>query len=112
MNKVFSLDEINRISIPIAEKHGVAKLYIFGSYARKEATENSDIDLLIDKGDVRNLLDYFAFVSDLEDSFGKHVDVVTVTCNDKEFVEKVMKEAILIYESKRQSYHSKDLAVL
>ena len=112
MNNVFSLDEIYRISIPIAEKHGVAKLYIFGSYARKEATENSDIDLLIDKGDVRNLLDYFAFVSDLEDSFGKHVDVETVTCNDKEFVEKVMEEAILIYESKRQNYYSKNLAVL
>ena len=92
------MDEINRISIPIAEKYGVAKLYIFGSYARKEATENSDIDLLIDKGDVRNLLDYFAFVSDLEDGFGKHVDVVTVTCNDKDFVEKAMKEAILIYD--------------
>ena len=98
MHKVISLDEINRISIPIAEKYGVAKLYIFGSYARKEATENSDIDLLIDKGDVRNLLDYFAFVSDLEDGFGKHVDVVTVTCNDKDFVEKAMKEAILIYD--------------
>ena len=112
MNKVFSLDEINRISIPIAEKHGVDKLYIFGSYARKEATEISDIDLLIDKGDIRNLLDYFAFVSDLEDRFGKHVDVVTVTCNDKEFVEKVMKEAILIYESKRQNYYSENLAVL
>ena len=112
MNKVFSLDEIYRISIPIAEKHGVAKLYIFGSYARKEATENSDIDLLIDKGNVHNLLDYFAFVSDLEDSFEKHVDVVTVTCNDKEFVEKVMKEAILIYDSKRQNYYSENLAVL
>ena len=98
MHKVFSLDEINRISIPIAEKYGVAKLYIFGSYARKEATENSDIDLLIDKGDVRNLLDYFAFVSDLEEGFGKHVDVVTVTCNDKEFIEKAMNEAILIYD--------------
>ena len=98
MQKVFSLDEINRISIPIAEKYGVAKLYIFGSYARKEATENSDVDLLIDKEDVRNLLDYYAFVSDLEDGFGKHVDVVTVTCNDKEFVEKAMKETILIYD--------------
>ena len=112
MNKVFSLDEINRISIPIAVKHGVARVYIFGSYARKEATGNSDIDLLIDKGDIRNLLDYFAFVSDLEDSFGKHVDVVTITCNDKEFVDKVMKEAILIYEPKRQNYCSENPVVL
>lgn len=89
----------------------MAKLYIFGSYARKEATEASDIDLLIDKGDIRNLLNYFAFVSDLEDSFGKHVDVVTITCNDKEFVEKIMKEAILIYDSKRQNYYIENFAV-
>lgn len=98
--------------MPIAEKYGIAELYIFGSYARKEATDNSDIDLLIDKGDICNLLDYFAFVSDLEDSFGKHVDVVTITCNDKEFVKKAMKEAILIYESKRQNHYTENLAVL
>ena len=112
MNKVFSLDEICEVCVPIAEKYGVDKVYIFGSYARKEATDASDIDLLIDKGDIRNLLDYFAFVSDLEESFGKHVDVVTITCNDKEFVYKVIKEAILIYESKRQNYYTENRAVL
>lgn len=112
MNKVFSLDEICNICLPIAEKYGVVKMYLFGSYARKEATDFSDIDLLIDKGNIRNLLDYFAFVSDLEDSLGKHVDVVTITCNDKEFVDKVMKEAILIYESKGQNYYAENLAVL
>ena len=101
---MFSLDEICSISLPLAEKYGVDKLYIFGSYARKEATETSDIDLLIDKGNIRNLLDYFAFVSDLEDAFGKHVDVVTITCNDEEFVNKAMKEAIMIYDLKRQNY--------
>ena len=112
MNKIFSLNEICDISIPIAEKYGVSKLYIFGSYARKDASGDSDIDLLIDKGNIRNLLDYFAFISDLEDSFGKHVDVVTMTCNDKEFVKKAEKEAILIYESKGQNHYSKNLAVL
>lgn len=112
MNKVFSLDEICKISTPIAKKYGVAKLYIFGSYARKEATDISDIDLLIEKGDVHNLLDYFAFISDLEDSFEKHVDVVTITCNDKEFVKKAIEEAILIYESKRQNHYTENIAVL
>ena len=68
--------------------------------------------LLIEKGNIRNLLDYFAFVPDLEDGFGKHVDVVTTTCNDKEFIERVMKEAILIYESKGQNHYSENLAVL
>lgn len=112
MNKVFSLEEICKISLPIAEKYGVSKLYIFGSYARKEAIDTSDIDLLIDKGDIRNLLDYFAFVSDLEDGFGKHVDVVTTTCNDREFVDRAIKEAILIYESKGQNSYTENLAVL
>ncbi len=112
MNKVFSLDEICEICMPIAEKYGVAKLYIFGSYARKEATDASDIDLLIDKGNIHNLLDYFAFVSDLEDSFKKHIDVVTITCNDKEFVKQALKEAIPIYEAKRQNYYTENLAVL
>ena len=101
MNKVFSLDEIYKISKPVAEKYGVTRLYLFGSYARKEATDASDIDLLIDKGSIHNLLEYFAFVADLEDCFGRHVDVVTTTCNDALFLERIGKEAILIYDSKR-----------
>ena len=39
--KVYSLDEIRSIAAPIAARHGVAALYLFGSYARGEATENS-----------------------------------------------------------------------
>lgn len=68
--------------------------------------------MLIDKGNIRNLLDYFAFVSDLEDGLGKNIDVVTTTCNDREFVGRVMKEAVLIYESKRQNSYTENRAVL
>ena len=34
---------------------------LFGSYARGKATENSDVDFLIDKGEIKGLLDYIGF---------------------------------------------------
>ena len=48
--KIYTLDEIKAIASPIAESHGVAALYLFGSYARGEATSDSDLDFRIEKG--------------------------------------------------------------
>ena len=45
---VNTVSEIEAIIRPIAEKLGLKAVYLFGSYARDEATENSDIDLLVD----------------------------------------------------------------
>ena len=112
MGNVYTLNTIQKNSIPIARKYGVAKLYIFGSYAREEATGESDIDILIDKGDIKNLLQYFSFVAALEDQFKVHVDVVTTTSSDKAFLERIKKEAILIYESQRQDSVTENKAVL
>ena len=42
-----SIDEIRRIMTPIAEKHKIPAVYLFGSYARGTATADSDIDLLV-----------------------------------------------------------------
>ena len=42
--KIYTIDEIRRIAAPIAARHGVAALYLFGSYARGEATPESDLD--------------------------------------------------------------------
>ena len=41
---VYTIDEIKRISVPIAKEYGVNSLSLFGSYARCEANEDSDID--------------------------------------------------------------------
>ncbi len=112
MGKVYSLDAIRTNSIPVAKKYGVDRLYVFGSYARREATSNSDIDLLIDKGNMRNLLQYFGFVAALEDIFKVHVDVVTTTSSDQEFLDRIKKEAILIYESEGQNAYTENKAIL
>ena len=43
------ISTIKEILVPIAQSYGVRKLYLFGSYAKGNATEESDIDLLVEK---------------------------------------------------------------
>ncbi len=45
---IYTISELQRIITPIAQKYHLRAVYLFGSYARGTATENSDIDLLID----------------------------------------------------------------
>ena len=85
-------------TIPIAKKYGIDSMSLFGSYARGEATENSDVDFYIDKGDIKGLLDYIGFVQDLEDIFNCHVDVVSTGIQDKTFLALIKKDGVLIYE--------------
>lgn len=58
MNKVYAVNEISSIVTPILEAFGVKRAWIFGSYARGDATENSDIDLRIEGGRIRGMLDF------------------------------------------------------
>jgi len=61
----------------IAAVHGARNLRVFGSVARGEADESSDIDLLVEMEPGRSLLDLAALFSDLSDLLGRKVDVVT-----------------------------------
>ena len=45
--RVLTSEDINRFVRPIAEKYHVKEIYLFGSYARGEADENSDLDFLV-----------------------------------------------------------------
>ena len=66
-------DEILRI----AERHGARDVRVFGSVARGEATENSDIDLLVSAGEETSPWFPAALVAELERVLGPRVDVVT-----------------------------------
>lgn len=95
---IYTIEEIKEKTIPIAKKYGIDSMSLFGSYARGEATENSDVDFYIDKGDIKGLLDYIRFVQDLEDIFNCHVDVVSTGIQDKTFLALIKKDGVLIYE--------------
>lgn len=66
-------DEILRI----AAKHGARNVRVFGSVARGEAGEQSDIDLLVEFEPGRSLLDHAGLVVDLEELLAGRVDVVS-----------------------------------
>lgn len=58
-------------------EYGVEKLGIFGSYVRNEATEESDIDMLVDLARPTGLFKFIQLESYLADLTGKKVDLVT-----------------------------------
>ena len=60
----------------IAEQCGIQNVRIFGSVARQETTNTSDVDLLVSVQKGRNLLDLIAFAQDVEELLGCKVDVV------------------------------------
>lgn len=95
---VYTIDEIKKLSVPIAKEYGVDSLSLFGSYARGEATSESDVNFYIEKGNIKGLLDFIGFVQDLEEKLHCHVDVVTTTIEDKKFIEMIRKEGVLLYE--------------
>lgn len=83
---------------PIALRHGVERIYLFGSRARGDDRADSDYDFLISKGKVTTLLRMASFWGDMEDALHAPVDVVTDTSNDAALIAEARKDAVLIYE--------------
>ncbi|MBI3934497.1 MAG: nucleotidyltransferase family protein [Acidobacteria bacterium] len=63
--------------LSIAAEHGARNVRVFGSAARGEATDASDLDFLVEMEPERSLLDLSALRNDLMDLLGREVDVVT-----------------------------------
>lgn len=78
---IYTILEIQAIVTPIAQKHKLKAVYLFGSYARGTATENSDVDLLIDTEgtSIKSLLDLATVYCELEEALGKSVDLLTLS---------------------------------
>lgn len=76
---IYTVEEIRRRVAPVADKYHLAAVYLFGSYARREATENSDVDLMVDRSGstIRGMFDMGALYEDLCQSMGKKVDLIT-----------------------------------
>lgn len=81
--------------IDIAAKHGAYNVRVFGSVARGEETENSDIDLLIDY-DLDKITPWFpsGLMQDLQSILGRKVDIVTANGLKERVKEQVLQEAI------------------
>lgn len=96
---IYSIYEIQQRIAPVAKQYGVKAVFLFGSYARGEATSSSDLDFRVDKGSLRGLFALGGLYSDLEESFGKELDLLTTGSLEPKFLNHIANEEILVYES-------------
>jgi len=109
MDMIYTIDEIRQIVSPIVQKYRIPTLYLFGSYARGDATEDSDIDFLVDTAgtDLTSLLRLGALYCELEEAFGKRIDLLTVGAvmqksempSDKKFKDAILKERVCLHDA-------------
>ena len=95
---LYTIAEIKRRVSPIAKNYGVERVSLFGSYARGEATEESDIDFRIDSGNMRGYFKLAGFQRELCENLNTKVDVLTTGSLDDTFLSRISDEEVLIYE--------------
>ncbi|MBQ9195720.1 MAG: nucleotidyltransferase domain-containing protein [Clostridia bacterium] len=97
MSACYTISQIRDIVVPIAVEHGVKSVSLFGSYALNRAREDSDVDLKIEKGRLKSLLDLSRFRLAVEDALRLPVDLVTTQCSDIDFLREIEKSEVLLY---------------
>lgn len=95
-SNVLSLDSIRYLLLPIVKRYEIKSVSVFGSYARNEAKPTSDVDILIDGGNYKGLVEYINMVDEMKTVLGRDVDVVTQATLDgsKTKVDKLFKKNI------------------
>ncbi len=79
---------------PLFERFGVSSVALFGSLARGEATEDSDIDLLVEFSKPIGLLQFVALKRALGEVLGRPVDLVTRNALKPQLRDQILREAI------------------
>ncbi len=104
---IYTIEEISRRIAPVAKKHNLPSVFLFGSYARGTATEESDIDLIVDTTgtSIKGLFSLGALYHDLEVALEKKIDMITVQSlqqspqmpSEEQFKKQVIKERVELY---------------
>ena len=77
MNRTEVLDMLRTHKPTLEQRFGVTKLALYGSLARDQATDSSDVDVLVEFASPPNWRQYFGAQFYLEDLFGRSVDLAT-----------------------------------
>lgn len=100
---VYTIVEIKAKINPIGKQYSLSKVYLFGSYARGEEDENSDIDIALELEDVSKYMEVYGSFSTI---FGGNVDILLVSdllsprTNIGELVKKnFLNDRILLYHN-------------
>ncbi len=100
LDKVYTIEEIKDIIKEDLKKANVKKAILFGSYAKKNPTPKSDIDLVIDSdGKLLNIY-FYGLLEDLVQKIQKKVDLIEISeiHKNSRIYNDIQKEGIIIYE--------------
>ncbi len=98
MDKIKTVSQAKSQLRPVFDSYGVKKAVLFGSVAKGTATENSDLDLLVDSG-LRGL-NFMGFVEAIREAAGVPVDVFDITHIDRNsrIEHEINRTGVTIYE--------------
>ena len=92
------IEDIRDLLIPVFMEYGITKSAVFGSFARGEQTENSDVDLLFSINGHMPLSRWDEMESRIQRALGRSVDFVEYGTLSRRIEQEVLKEAVIIYE--------------
>lgn len=87
------LEKLRRHQPELRRKYPIARLGVFGSYARGEATPNSDIDIAVEITGPMGL-NFIAMADEIEDLFGVKTDVVPLHSIKAQYLSSVQKDIV------------------
>ena len=99
---ILSINDIQEKIRPIFDKYQVDFVFLFGSYARHQARENSDIDLFISTSETG--LSFYGMIEDLRITLKKKIDLLSIDQlnNNLDLIKEIMKDGIKIYPYERK----------
>lgn len=97
--KQYTISELEQIIAPIAKKYGIAKVFLFGSFARGDYNADSDIDLRIEKGEMKGMFALCGFYTEVSEALQMKIDVLTTGSLEKEFLQQIKEDEVMLYAS-------------
>jgi predicted nucleotidyltransferase len=100
--ELMTVEEIKSIITPLVSPYPISRVILFGSYARGEATDGSDVDLIIDSEGRLSGFDYFGIAGLIMKNLPIKADVFELREINKPstMFDNIRKEGVVIYESK------------
>ena len=97
MSAPYTVHELQETLKPVFRQHGVRSAVLFGSYSKGQATERSDVDLLVDSG-LRGLA-FFGLLESVCSSLSVPVDMIDVTQLERgsQIEREIQKSGVKIY---------------
>lgn len=96
---MLNITAIKSIVSPICKRYNIDRLFLFGSYARNEAREDSDVDLRVDRGALTGFA-YGGFYGDIQRALGVPTDILTTEQLKDNFLQAIRKDEVLLYEKR------------